>query len=126
MNLPEPVQYFLIVILLLFSALFSGLTLGLMSLDPSGLEIVMSNKDDPSLARAAKAIYPVRLNGNLLLCTLLWGNVGVNSLLSILMADLTSGVVGFIASTVAIVIFGEIIPQALCSRYSLQIGEKTV
>jgi len=126
MALPKAVQYILIVVLLLFSALFSGLTLGLMSLDPSGLQIVMSNMDNPALARAAKAIYPVRLNGNLLLCTLLWGNVGVNSLLSILMADLTSGVVGFIASTVAIVIFGEIIPQAFCSRYSLQIGEKTI
>ena len=124
--MPMSVQYILIVILLLFSALFSGLTLGLMSLDPSGLEIVMSNKDDPALARAAAAIYPVRLNGNLLLCTLLLGNVGVNSLLSILMADLTSGMTGFLVSTFAIVIFGEIIPQALCSRYSLQIGEKTV
>lgn len=124
--IPTWVEYILIVILLLFSALFSGLTLGLMSLDPSGLEIVMSNKDDPTLARAAKAIYPVRLNGNLLLCTLLLGNVGVNSLLSILMANLTSGTTGFLVSTFAIVIFGEIIPQALCSRYSLQIGEKTV
>lgn len=124
--IPVGVQYFLIVILVMFSALFSGLTLGLMSLDPSGLEIVMANSDDPRLARAAKAIYPVRLNGNLLLCTLLLGNVGVNSMLSILMADLTSGLVGFIVSTAVIVIFGEIIPQAICSRYALQVGEKTV
>ncbi|EED95454.1 predicted protein, partial [Thalassiosira pseudonana CCMP1335] len=116
----------LIVILLVFSALFSGLTLGLMSLDLSGLEIVMANADDPGLARAAKAIYPVRKNGNLLLCTLLLGNVGVNSLLSILMADLTSGLVGFLASTFSIVILGEIIPQAVCSRFPLQVGEKTV
>eukprot|EP00581_Thalassiosira_minuscula_P008146 CAMPEP_0183711932 /NCGR_PEP_ID=MMETSP0737-20130205/7258_1 /TAXON_ID=385413 /ORGANISM="Thalassiosira miniscula, Strain CCMP1093" /LENGTH=807 /DNA_ID=CAMNT_0025940503 /DNA_START=443 /DNA_END=2866 /DNA_ORIENTATION=+ len=125
-GIPIAVQYILIVILVLFSALFSGLTLGLMSLDPSGLEIVMANSDDPRMARAAKAIYPVRLNGNLLLCTLLLGNVGVNSMLSILMADLTSGLVGFIVSTAVIVIFGEIIPQALCSRFALQVGEKTV
>ena len=125
-GLPIGVQYFLIVVLVAFSALFSGLTLGLMSLDPSGLEIVMANSDDPNLARAAKAIYPVRLNGNLLLCTLLLGNVGVNSMLSILMADLTSGLVGFIVSTAVIVVFGEIIPQALCSRFALQVGEKTI
>lgn len=125
-GIPPGVQYFLIVILLIFSALFSGLTLGLMSLDLSGLEIVMANADDPGLARAAKAIYPVRKNGNLLLCTLLLGNVGVNSLLSILMADLTSGLVGFLASTFSIVILGEIIPQAVCSRFPLQVGEKTV
>mmetsp|Transcript_22085 Transcript_22085/g.41725 ORF Transcript_22085/g.41725 Transcript_22085/m.41725 type:complete len:939 (-) Transcript_22085:304-3120(-) len=125
-GIPVPAQYILIVILVMFSALFSGLTLGLMSLDPSGLEIVMANSDDPDMARAAKAIYPVRLNGNLLLCTLLLGNVGVNSLLSILMADLTSGLVGFVVSTCVIVIFGEIIPQAICSRFALQVGEKTV
>ncbi|KAL7534709.1 hypothetical protein ACHAXR_008676 [Thalassiosira sp. AJA248-18] len=125
-GVPVGVQYFLIVILVVFSALFSGLTLGLMSLDPSGLEIVMANSDDPRMARAAKAIYPVRLNGNLLLCTLLLGNVGVNTMLSILMADLTSGLVGFIVSTAVIVIFGEIIPQALCSRFALQVGEKTI
>ena len=41
-----------VVILVAFSALFSGLTLGLMSLDPSGLEIVMAS-DDPRMARAA-------------------------------------------------------------------------
>jgi len=125
-GIPVYAQYTLIVILVMFSALFSGLTLGLMSLDPSGLEIVMANSDDPGMARAAKAIYPVRLNGNLLLCTLLLGNVGVNSLLSILMADLTSGLVGFVVSTCVIVIFGEIIPQAICSRFALQVGEKTV
>lgn len=125
-GMPIAVQYLLIIILVMFSALFSGLTLGLMSLDPSGLEIVMANADDPKLARAAKAIYPVRLNGNLLLCTLLLGNVGVNSMLSILMADMSSGLIGFIVSTAVIVIFGEIIPQAICSRFALQIGEKTV
>ncbi len=125
-GLPVGVLWLFVIILLAMSALFSGLTLGLMSLDPSGLEIVMANADDPKLARAAKAIYPVRLNGNLLLCTLVLGNVAVNSLTSILMADLTSGLVGFIVSTVLIVVFGEIVPQSLCARYALQVGEKTV
>jgi metal transporter CNNM len=124
-NIPAGLQYTFIVILLVLSAIFSGLTLGLLSLDLSGLEIVMAT-EDASLARAARAIYPVRKNGNLLLCTLLLGNVAVNSLLSILMADITSGLVGFLASTFSIVIFGEIIPQAVCSRFPLQVGEKAV
>jgi metal transporter CNNM len=125
-GLPLGLSWFFIVILLAFSFLFSGLTLGLMSLDPSGLEIVMANSDDPRNARAAKAIYPVRRNGNLLLCTLVVGNVLVNAYVSILMADLTSGIVGLISSTILLVIFGEIVPQAICSRFALQVGEKAV
>jgi len=123
--IPFWLQIVLIVLLLCFSALFSGLTLGLMSLDKTGLEIVMGG-DDPKAAQFAKIIYPIRENGNLLLCTLLLGNVAVNALLSIFLAAYTGGMIGFIASTFLIVIFGEIVPQALCSRYALKIGSATV
>ena len=58
------IQYLILIILLLFSALFSGLTLGLMSLDLTGLEIVMAG-DDPNAARYAKDIYPVRKCGDI-------------------------------------------------------------
>jgi hypothetical protein len=122
---PFAVQIILIVLLLSFSALFSGLTLGLMSLDKTGLEIVIGG-DDEKYREMAKKIYPVRENGNLLLCTLLLGNVSVNALLSIILADLSGGLIGFLASTFLIVIFGEIIPQASCSRYALEIGSRTV
>jgi len=124
-NIPKPLQYTLITFLILFSAFFSGLTLSMMGLDTTGLEIVMSG-DDPVLSRAAAKIYPIRKNGNLLLCTLLLGNVAVNTLLGILMAEITGGTVGFLTSTGLIVIFGEILPQALFSRYALQVGEKAV
>ena len=49
---------------------------------------------------------PVRANGNLLLCTLLLGNVAVNAMLSIIMADKAGGTAGFLISTFVIVIFG--------------------
>jgi len=113
-NIPFGVQILLIIFLLCSSAMFSGLTLGLMSLDKTGLEIVMGG-DDPDAARYAKIIYPIRDNGNLLLCTLLLGNVLSNTLLSILMADYTGGVIGLFSSTFLIVIFSEILPQALVS-----------
>lgn len=67
----------------------------------------------------------MRRKGNLLLCTILLGNVTVNSALAILMDDLTSGLVGLLVSTAVITTFGEIIPQAVCSRYGLFIGAHT-
>ena len=118
-------------VLICFSGLFSGLTLGLLGLDLQGLEVIMAgkgsdDKDEQTNAQHAAKIMEIRKDGNLLLCTLLLGNVAVNSLLSILSADLTGGIVGFFLSTAFVVVFGEIIPQATCSRYALIIGAKTV
>jgi metal transporter CNNM len=118
---PVPVQWILIVFLVVMSAIFSGLTLGFLGLDLTGLEIIMHG-DNVANAEAARKIYPIRKTGNRLLCTLVLGNVAVNSLLSILLADKAGGLLGFLISTFVIVTFGEIIPQAICSRYGLEIG----
>lgn len=123
--IPFAAQIILIIVLLALSAAFSGLTLGLMSLDKTGLEIVMGG-DDVINAQRAKRIYPLRKRGNLLLCTLVLVNVAVNALLSILLADKAGGLAGFLSSTLLIVVFGEILPQAVCSRYSLAIGSASV
>ena len=117
------IEIILIILLICLSGLFSGLTLGLLGLDPIGLEIIMSGDTKDSMY--ARSILPIRKKGNQLLCTLLLGNVLVNSALSIIMANITSGVIGLVLSTTCIVIFGEIIPQSTCSRYSLLIGYKT-
>ena len=119
------VEWILIAILVLMSGLFSGLNLGLMGLDPIGLQIVMAS-DNHKNRDCARKIEPLRKRGNWLLCTLLIGNVAVNSALSILLADKTSGITGFFVSTSIITVFGEIVPQALCSRYALEIGAKTI
>ena len=119
-------EWISIVVLVMLSGLFSGLTLGLLGLDPMGLEIIIKGSEDPVERSNAKKIYKLRKQGNLLLCTLLLGNVAVNSMLSILSADIFDGTAGFLISTFTIVIFGEIIPQATCSRYALAIGARTV
>jgi len=112
------------IFLLFMSGLFSGLTLGLLGLDPLSLRIVANG--DTNNAVYAQKVVPIRAKGNLLLCTLLLGNVAVNSALAILQSNLFGGIAGFILSTAFIVVFGEIIPQAACSRYALYIGSKVI
>ena len=111
--------------LLVLSGLFSGLTLGLMSLDIRELELVITG-GEALKRRQAERILPLRKRGNLLLCTLLLGNTLVNSGIAILTASFTGGVIGGAASTAFILIFGEIVPQSVCSRYGLAAGAKTV
>ena len=114
------------IVLSVLCGLFSGLNLGIVGLDPSYLELLSlgpyESKEDERNAQYAKKILPLRKRGNLLICVILLGNVSVTSLLSILMADLTSGVVGVVVSTVIIMLFGEILPQALFSRHALKLG----
>lgn len=45
---------------------------------------------------------------------------------SILLSDLLSGLAGFLVATAAIVLLGEILPQALCSRSALKMGARAV
>ena len=113
-------DYLIVALLVLLSGLFSGLTLGLLSLDKNELErkISLGNKE-------AKKVYAVRKKGNLLLCTLLLGNVAVNSAIAIFLGNIASGLVAGLVATGLIVIFGEIIPQASFARFALVLGAKT-
>jgi len=118
----------IIVLLVFASGMFSGLTLGLLGLDNAHLQVLIEQQitDEESRKQSfnASKIAPLRKKGNLLLCTLLIGNVAVNAALSIILADFTDGTIGFLLSTILIVVFGEIAPQALCSRYGLVVGAK--
>ncbi|XP_048044844.1 metal transporter CNNM4 [Megalobrama amblycephala] len=124
--LPIWLQVILIACLLVLSGMFSGLNLGLMALDPMELRIVQSCGTDKE-KKYARKIEPIRRKGNYLLCSLLLGNVLVNTTLTILLDDLIgSGLGAVVASTIGIVIFGEIVPQALCSRHGLAVGANTI
>jgi len=115
----------LIIVLLALSGLFSGLNLGLMSLNKTDLKIII-NTGTPVEQKYARKIAPVRNHGNFLLCCLLFSNVLVNASLTIIMDDITSGIWAVVMSTLAIVVFGEIVPQAICSRHGLAVGARTI
>lgn len=91
-------QIFVIIILVLLSGIFSGLNLGLMSLDPLELQILVKS-GTKNEQHYASLIYPVRKHGNFLLCTLLLGNVLVNNTMTILLGDITTGTIAIVGAT---------------------------
>ncbi|KAF8530139.1 hypothetical protein BU17DRAFT_22833, partial [Hysterangium stoloniferum] len=114
----------LIPVLVLFSGVFAGLTLGYMSLDETQLN-VLATSGTAKQREYAKKIIPVRKNGHLLLVSLLLANMIVNETLPIISDRVLGGGVSAVAvSTVLIVIFSEIIPQSICTRHGLYVGAK--
>ena len=103
------------------SAIFSGLTLGLLSLGPHELKRKIELGD-----KNAKKIYPIRKKGNLLLVTLCLSNVAVNAALSIFLGSISTGLVAGLISTGLITVFGEIAPQAIFSRFAMELGARSV
>lgn len=57
---------------------------------------------------------------NFLLTTILFGNVGINVLLTLLSNQVLAGLGAFLFSTVFITVLGEVMPQAYFSRHALK------
>jgi hypothetical protein len=70
----------------------------------------------------AGKILHLRKDVNFLLTTILWGNVGINVLLTLLADSVLAGVSAFVFSTVLITFLGEIAPQAYFSRNAMRMG----
>ena len=95
------------------SAMFSGLNLAFFGISRLRLEV----EADSGNKRAAN-LLEMRKDSNFLLTTILWGNVGVNCLLTILSDNVMAGAGAFFFSTIIITILGEIVPQAYFSRHA--------
>lgn len=108
-----------IAFLLLLSALFSGLTIGILSLNHYELKrkAQLGNK-------AAKMVYPIRALGHQLMVTLLIGNVIVNAGITALLDLRVNGVYAVILTTIFVVTFGEILPMAYLRKYGLEVTAK--
>ncbi|CAK9176918.1 unnamed protein product [Ilex paraguariensis] len=111
------------VILVAFAGLMSGLTLGLMSLSLVDLEVLLKAGRPEDRKNAAK-ILPLVKNQHLLLCTLLICNSMAMEALPIFLDALLPAWGAVLISVTLILAFGEIIPQAVCSRYGLSVGAR--
>jgi metal transporter CNNM len=99
----------------------SGLTLGLMSMSLVDLEVLAKSGTPRDRIHAAK-ILPVVKNQHLLLCTLLICNAAAMEALPIFLDALVTAWGAILISVTLILLFGEIIPQSVCSRHGLAIG----
>ncbi|CAI5500431.1 unnamed protein product [Closterium sp. Naga37s-1] len=103
----------------------SGLTLGLMSLSPVDLEVlVQSGTADEQ--RQAAAIIPVVEKQHELLVTLLLCNAVAMEALPVFLDRLVPPAVAIALSVSFVLLFGEVIPQAVCSRYGLAVGANLI
>lgn len=68
----------------------------------------------------AKAVLPLRENSHLSLASILFANVAVISASSLVLEQHLEGLVAGLISTILIVVFGEVIPQAWFVRFALK------
>ena len=108
-----------VVFFILLSAVCSGLNIGLMSLETADLrrKAKLGNND-------ARKVLPIRTNSHLALAAILLTNVAAVSATSLFMESVTGGLIAGVTSTLLIVVFGEIMPQALFSKRALKFTAK--
>ena len=101
------------------SAMFSGLNLAIFSVSKLRLEVEAAGGN-----RDAISLLGLRKDSNLTLSAVLWGNVTINVLLTLLSDSVLAGIGAFAFSTFVITLFGEIIPQAYFSRHALRMAAR--
>ena len=113
----ETVIWVGIFVCLAHSAMFSGLNLAFFSLSRLRLEAEAGAGN-----AAAVKILTLRRDSNRLLTTILWGNVAINVLLTLLSNSVMLGAAAFVFSTFLITFAGEILPQAYFSRHAMRMA----
>uniref|UniRef100_A0A8C3QMB7 Metal transporter n=1 Tax=Cyanoderma ruficeps TaxID=181631 RepID=A0A8C3QMB7_9PASS len=127
-------------LLLGLSALFSGLRLSLLSLDPLELR-VLRNSGSAAEREQARRVQAVRGGGGTyLLCTLLLGQAGANAALAGWLCASLPGAgpaaaaggprgapwLPVLLCTAAVFLGGEVLPYSVCSRHGLAIASRTL
>lgn len=112
---------FLYIFLMLSSGIFSGLVLGVVSLDLTALK-VLQNAGPEKDKKYAEKIAPLVENHHLLLVTLLLANAIAMEALPLCLDRVSDPITAICVSVTTVLFFGEVIPQAICARYGLAIG----
>ncbi|MBN3295776.1 CNNM1 protein, partial [Amia calva] len=119
-------QVLVSVVLLTFSALFSGLNLSLLALDPVELRVIQNSGTEKE-QKYARTIESVRKHGNYVLCTLLLGNALINASLAVWMCQILGLTwLSILVCTFGIFFIGEILPHSIASRHGLAVASKTI
>ena len=105
---------FMATVLTLFAGMMSGLTVGYLSVDQLTMEL-REQTGTPEEKELSKKILPVLSNHHWLLCTLLLMNSFAMEALPVFLDRIFSRVAAVVISVTLILIFGEVIPQALCT-----------
>ncbi|RNF09852.1 putative receptor-type adenylate cyclase GRESAG 4 [Trypanosoma rangeli] len=129
------------VVYLSLSAVFAGLTIGIMCMDALTIDIIATSGVEPDRTYASQ-ILPLRRQGHQTLCTLILSNMLFNVLVVQQVGVVLDRVhelrglgsmgealknndnlASFVISALAILIFTEVIPMSICkSKYSLRIA----
>jgi len=105
---------FMVAFLTLFAGMMSGLTVGYLSVDQLTMEL-RENTGTEEEKEASKVILPVLSNRHWLLCTLLLMNSFAMEALPVFLDRVFNRFTAVVISVTLLLIFGEVIPQALCT-----------
>ncbi len=103
-----------VAVLVALSAICSGLNVGLMSLNPADLKRKAKLGDS-----RAKRVLPFRKNSHLTIAGIVFTNVALISATSLVLDTRLNGFAAGLLSTLLIVLFAEVLPQAWFARYAL-------
>jgi metal transporter CNNM len=101
----------------------SNSRLRFMGQDQVYLQVIAKSGSGSDRINAQKVLNVLQRGRHWVLVSLLLSNVITNETLPIVLdQDVKGGWFAVLASTILIVIFGEIIPQSVCSKHGLAIG----
>lgn len=109
--------------LIVLSGICAGLTLGLLSLDANDIEILKRSSNEADIRAVAK-VEPLISQPHVLLVSLLLINSACMEALPLLLDRLLDPASAILISVTVILLFGEILPQAVCKKYGIHVGAR--